>query len=54
MAPRYQGILLPLRVAQDTLILKHFICVYLKFRSFPGGAVVENPPASAGNTRDMG
>ena len=31
--PDTRGILLPFRVAWDTLILKHFICVYLKFRA---------------------
>ena len=24
------------------------------FEGFPGGAVVKNPPANAGDTRDMG
>ena len=27
---------------------------YVHFRRFPGGAVVKNPPASAGDVRDKG
>ena len=31
-----------------------FVCIYIISRSFPGGAVVKNPPASAGNARYVG
>ena len=30
------------------------VCTGEKFGGFPGGAVVENPPANAGDARDVG
>ena len=31
-----------------------FLCSSLPLEGFPGGSVVKNPPASAGDTRDAG
>ena len=30
------------------------VCIGEKFGGFPGGAVVKNPPANAGDARDVG
>ena len=36
------------------LIHTHIYNTYLYFRDFPGGSVVKNPPAIAGNIGNMG
>ena len=45
------GVILVLGVLKRSLS-NHYLVTRL--RGFPGGAVVKNPPANAGDTKDMG
>ena len=41
-------------VIKKMFIVVIYVCVYSIYRGFPGGSVVKNPPASAGEAGDMG